>query len=78
MHGRARTRRRDVPQHPCPLDLQPLVIFMRADSADGGAIRCAVRLPSDLDGHTEDTVERVPIQEPMPEEQHSANARDTR
>ena len=37
-----------------------------------------IRLPSDLDGHMRVKRAHVPIQEPMPEEPHSANARDTR
>ena len=37
-----------------------------------------IRLPSDLDGYTRVKRARVPIQEPMPEEPHSANARDIR
>ena len=35
-----------------------------------------MRLPSDLDGHTEDTVVRVPIQEPMPEVQQGGRTRN--
>ena len=37
-----------------------------------------MRLPSDLDGDTQDTAVRVPIQEPMPEEQQGGRTRNIR